>query len=123
MREFDNSKPIYLQIKEEIEHAIIQGRLKEEESVSSIRTIAQDYRINPQTVSNAMNELVNDGILYKKRGIGLFVNVGAREKLKTQKKREFREYVLDNTIKKAKTLGIKKPELIDSIDAIYEKEE
>jgi DNA-binding transcriptional regulator YhcF (GntR family) len=123
MRKFDDSKPIYLQIKEEIEHAIIQGRLKEEENVSSIRALAQDYRINPQTVSNAMNELINDGILYKKRGIGLFVNQGAKEKLKSQKKREFREYELENTIKKARTLGIAVQELIESINAIYKKEE
>lgn len=123
MRKFDDSKPIYLQIKEEIEHAIIQGRLKEEENVSSIRALAQEYRINPQTVSNAMNELINDGILYKKRGIGLFVNQGAKEKLKSQKKREFREYELENTIKKARTLGIAVQELIESIHAIYKKEE
>ena len=67
---FDDGIPIYLQIKEEIQNAIITQSLKEDDSIPSIREMAQQYRLNPQTISNAVSELINADVLYKKRGIG-----------------------------------------------------
>ena len=67
---FDESTPIYLQIKKEIENAIINKSIEEEEAIDSIRIMAKQYRLNPQTISNAISELLNEGILFKKRGLG-----------------------------------------------------
>ncbi|HPR18682.1 MAG TPA: GntR family transcriptional regulator [Candidatus Cloacimonadota bacterium] len=116
---FDVSIPIYLQIKEEIENAIITSSLKEEESIPSIRTMAQEYRLNPQTVANAVSELMNEGIIFKKRGIGMFVEKGAQNKLRQRKNQEFRSDELLKIIGKSKSLGISKNELIEMISSLY----
>ena len=118
---FNGSIPIYLQIKEEIENAIITDSLKENEAIPSIRSLAQQYRLNPQTISNAINELMNEGVIYKKRGIGMFVGKGAQKKLKQKKSKEFRNSDLKKVIIKSKSLGISKVELKKILDAIYEE--
>lgn len=117
---FDDSVPIYLQIKEEIENAIITNSIQEEESLPSIRFLAQQYRLNPQTISNAISELMNEGIIYKKRGIGMFVEKGAKAKLKKKKKQEFRNDDLIKIVHKSKSLGISKEDLIEKIKSLYE---
>ncbi len=121
MKRFDESIPIYLQIKEEVENAIISGVLKEDGLIPSIRTLAQQYRINPQTVSNAVSELMNEGIVYKKRGIGMFVEKGSREKLQLKKSKEFRKMEFKKLIIKGKTLGISKGEMVKTINTIYKE--
>ena len=118
---FNEAIPIYLQIKEEIENAIITDSLKENEAIPSIRSLAQQYRLNPQTISNAINELMNEGVIYKKRGIGMFVGKGAQKKLKQKKNKEFRNTDLKNIIMKSRSLGISKVELKKILDAIYEE--
>jgi len=118
---FDESTPIYLQIKSEIEKAIIFGSLEEESAVPSIRIMAKQYRLNPQTISNAINELINDGILFKKRGIGMFVEKGAQKKLKTVTYEKFVAEDLQKFIIKSKSLGITKNELLDLLEGSYEK--
>jgi DNA-binding transcriptional regulator YhcF (GntR family) len=118
---FNEDIPIYLQIKEEIENAIVTSSLKEKETIPSIRVLAQQYRLNPQTISNAVSELLNEGILYKKRGIGMFVEKGAQKKLKKKKDNEFRNSDLKKLILKSKSLGITKTELIKILDSIYEE--
>ena len=118
---FDESTPIYLQIKCEIEKAIIYGSLEEEEAVPSIRIMAKQYRLNPQTVSNAISELLNEGILFKKRGIGMFVEKGAQKRLKTKTYEEFIQADLHKMITKSRSLGISKKELLSLIENSYEK--
>ncbi len=120
---FDESIPIYLQIKEEIENAVISNALKEDEIVPSIRTLAQQYRLNPQTISNAVSELLNEGLLYKKRGIGMFVQKGARKILRKRKSEEFRKNDFKKIIVKGKSLGISKQELMEILESIYVQEE
>ncbi|KQC03445.1 MAG: hypothetical protein APR54_09370 [Candidatus Cloacimonas sp. SDB] len=119
---FDETKPIYLQIKEEIENAIISGALKEDEVIPSIRVLAQQYKLNPQTVSNAVSELLNEGYLYKKRGIGMFVQSGSKQKLKKRRSEEFRQKDLKKVILKSRSLGIERDDLIEIIDSLYLKE-
>ena len=119
---FDDSIPLYLQIKREIENAIITGSVKEDKPIPSIRNLAQEYRVNPQTISNAVGELMQEGILYKKRGIGMFVQPGAREILREKKCKIFREDEFPEIIRKGKTLGIKMGELINIIKNEYKKE-
>ena len=118
---FDESTPIYLQIKCEIEKAIIYGSLEEEEAVPSIRIMAKQYRLNPQTVSNAISELLNEGILFKKRGIGMFVEKGAQKRLKTKTYEEFIQADLHKMITTSRSLGISKKELLSLIENSYEK--
>ncbi len=118
---FDESTPIYLQIKCEIEKAIIYGSLEEEEAVPSIRIMAKQYRLNPQTISNAISELLNEGILFKKRGIGMFVEKGAQKKLKAKTYEEFIDADLLNIIIKSRSLGISKKELLSLIEESYNK--
>jgi len=118
---FNEGIPIYLQIKEEIENAIVTSSLKEEETIPSIRVLAQQYKLNPQTISNAVSELISEGILYKKRGIGMFVEKGALKKLKKKKDNEFRNSDLKKLILKSKSLGITKTELMNILDSIYEE--
>jgi DNA-binding transcriptional regulator YhcF (GntR family) len=118
---FNEDIPIYLQIKEEIENAILTNTILEEDKVPSIRELAQQYRLNPQTISNAVSELMNEGILYKKRGIGMFVEKGAQKKLKKKKDSEFRNSDLKKLVIKSRSLGITKTELIKILDSIYEE--
>jgi DNA-binding transcriptional regulator YhcF (GntR family) len=120
---FDDSIPIYLQIKEEIENAILIGALMEENVVPSIRILAQQYRLNPQTIANAFNELINEGLLYKKRGIGMFVERDAKKKLKDKKMSEFRNVELEKVIRQGKTLGVKKEEILKTVEEIYQEGE
>ena len=116
---FNDSVPIYLQIKEEIENAIITNSLKEDEAIPSIRTLAQQYRLNPQTVSNAVSELMNEGVVFKKRGIGMFVEKGAQSKLKKKKNKKFHDDDLLKLIEKSKSLGISKKDLLSTIESLY----
>jgi len=120
---FDENIPIYLQIKEEIENAIISGAIKEDEVIPSIRILAQQYTLNPQTVSNAVSELLNEGYLYKKRGIGMFVQNGSREKLKDRRSEEYRRGDLKKVIIKGRSLGLKRDDLVRIIDILYSEED
>jgi len=119
---FKDDSPIFLQIKEEIINQIISGVLKEDSAIPSIRTMAQEYKLNPNTISRAVTELVNDGILYKKRGIGLFVNVGIKDKLKREMIVHFKTIEFSRCINRANKLGIKKNVIIGEVEKIYNKE-
>ncbi len=119
MKKFDDNVPIYLQLREEIEKAIILGSVKEDEMIPSIRTLAQQYRLNPQTVSNALSELVNEGVIYKKRGIGFFVEKEAQELLQKKKIADFRTNEMEQTIRKGKQLGVTRDEFIDAVESVY----
>jgi len=78
---FDERTPIYRQIADGIEREILTGALREEEQVMSTNRYAAHYRINPATAQKAFQQLVDDGILYKRRGIGMFVCPGATARL------------------------------------------
>ncbi|MDD3050330.1 MAG: GntR family transcriptional regulator [Candidatus Cloacimonetes bacterium] len=119
MKRFDDTIPIYLQLRTEIEKAIITGAIPEGEAIPSIRKIAQDYMLNPQTVANALTELVNEDIIFKKRGLGFFVQTNAREKLKEQKLQIYRETELREVLKKGKSLGVKKQEIKTIVDDVF----
>lgn len=82
-------KSIYIQIKEMIENDILRDILLEEERVPSTNELAKAYAINPATAGKGVNLLVDEGILYKKRGIGMFVAAGAKEKIAAKRKERF----------------------------------
>lgn len=110
-------KSIYLQIKEMIENDIIRDILLEEERVPSTNELAKLYAINPATAAKGVNLLVDEGILYKKRGIGMFVASGAKQVIvRKRKERLFDDYIR-SLLTEAASLGITKEELIDMIAA------
>ena len=113
----DDSRPIFLQIAEQIENDIISGALPEETQVPSTNELAAYLRINPATAGKGVNLLVDAGILYKKRGIGMFVADGARARLVAQRRDRFREQYLAPLVAEAGKLGITPAQLADMIRA------
>lgn len=110
-----DDKSIYLQISQMIETDILRGILLEEERVPSTNELAKLYTINPATAAKGINLLVDAGILYKKRGIGMFVATGAVEAIRARRKQEFYEKRLTELLAEAQSLGITKEELIERI--------
>ena len=110
-------KSIYLQIKEMIENDIIRDILLEEERVPSTNELAKLYAINPATAAKGVNLLVDEGILYKKRGIGMFVASGAKQVIVRKRKERFFDDYIRSLLTEAASLGITKEELIDMIAA------
>lgn len=111
----DDNKLIYMQIANSIEDDILNGSLKEEEQVYSTNQFAKLYGINPATAAKGINLLVDEGILYKKRGIGMFVVTGAKSMIIDKRKKQFVEEYIAKLINEAKKLNITKEELINLI--------
>ncbi|WP_066295158.1 GntR family transcriptional regulator [Bacillus sp. FJAT-29937] len=111
----DDGRPIFLQILERIEDDIIDGGLEEEAQIPSTNQFAAFYKINPATAAKGVNLLVDEGILYKKRGIGMFVAEGAREKIINKRKEQFFEQYVITMIHEAKKLGITAEQLTDMV--------
>ena len=109
-------KSIYLQISQMIETDILRGILLEEERVPSTNELAKLYTINPATAAKGINILVDSGIVYKKRGIGMFVSTGAVEKIRSRRRQEFYEHRLTELLAEARSLGITPGELIAHIE-------
>lgn len=112
---FSQDKSIYVQISELIENNILKDILLEEERVLSTNEFAKMYAINPATAAKGINILVDQGILYKKRGIGMFVAKGAKEKIMKQRKDDFYDNYVRGLVDEAKRLGISEEELVDMI--------
>lgn len=119
---FDQDKPIYIQVREKIEDQIINYQLKEGEQAPSTNQLVNFYKINHATVSKGVNQLVDEGILYKKRGIGMFVAEGAREKLVQKRKRTFIEDYIVNLVQEAEKLGITEKEIVSYIKQVKGRE-
>ena len=113
-------KSIYLQISEMIEDEILRDIIKEEEQVPSTTELSKFYKINPATAGKGINLLVDKGIIYKKRGIGMFVKAGAKEKIMEARKASFKETYLKKIISEAKLIGITKEDLKKLIDETSE---
>ena len=111
----DESRPIFVQIAEQIENDIISGVLPEESQVPSTNEFAAFLRINPATAGKGVALLVDAGILYKKRGIGMFVADGARARLVSVRRERFRDQYLAPLLAEARKLGIDDAQLIHLI--------
>lgn len=107
----DDSRPIFLQIAALIENDIVDGNLPEESQVPSTNEFAAFHRINPATAAKGVNLLVEEGILYKRRGIGMFVCTGARAALVARRTQEFFEQYVRPLAAEARKLGIPADEL------------
>lgn len=115
-------KSIYIQIREMIENDILRDIIMEDERVPSTNEIAKLYSINPATAAKGINILAEEGIVYKKRGIGMFVTKGAKETIKNRRKAAFYDNFVASLIREADSLGISRQELVDMIIG-NEKEE
>jgi len=111
----DENRPIFMQIAERIEEDILAGRLAEEEQVPSTNQFAALYQINPATAAKGVNLLVDQGILYKKRGLGMFVATGSRERLMEKRRELFFEQYVVAMLREAKRLGIEEEQVIAMI--------
>lgn len=111
----NQEKSIYLQISEMIENDILRDILYEEEKVPSTNELAKFFKINPATAAKGINLLAGEGILYKKRGIGMFVAQGAKEAVRKKRKDAFYENYIKTLLVEAKSLGIREEELIEMI--------
>ena len=112
---FSDGRPIFLQIAEMIENDIVAGNLGEDSQVPSTNEFAAMYRINPATAAKGINLLVEDGILHKRRGIGMFVSSGARERLMEKRRARFSRDYLEPMVVEAASLGLTADELSDLI--------
>ena len=112
----DDSRPIFLQIAELIEGDIVAGTLAEETQAPSTNECAAFYRINPATAAKGINKLVDVGILYKKRGIGMFVATGARTRLLERRREEFYQDYVQPLTREVRKLGITVDSLTDMIN-------
>lgn len=115
MFEFNDESPIYIQIANTIEDGILNGIYEEEEQVPSTTEISVTYKINPATVGKGYNLLVGESIIYKKRGVGMFVCSGAKEKLKEKRRATFFDNYVFKLIEEGKRLGITSDEIIEMI--------
>lgn len=118
----DNNRPIYLQIKEAIEEDILNGRLAPDEQIPSNSQLVSYYNINPVTVLKGINLLVDEGTVYKKRGLGMFVSPDAPEKLKKRFSRAFFQEQVEPLITLAKPLGFTLQEIHEMIDRAWKGE-
>jgi GntR family transcriptional regulator len=109
---FDDRSPIYLQIADGIKDDVLSGTLKEDEQVMSTNQYAAFYRINPATAAKGFAQLVEEGVLYKKRGIGMFVSPDARVRLRAQRRERFFADVVDPMLAEARMIGIDVDEIV-----------
>ncbi len=115
---FNNDKPIFIQIREIIEDQIVNGLLSEEEQAPSTNQLGSFYKINHATVAKGINQLVDEGILYKKRGIGMFVSKGAKDKLRDKRRKAFSDEYVVPLVQEASKLGISSNEIINLINQV-----
>lgn len=115
---FDDRSPIYHQIAEAIKNDILSGQLEAEGQVMSTNQYAAHYRINPATAAKGFQQLVDEGVLYKRRGIGMFVSPGARDALLQQRRERFFADVVGPMVAEAQVIGISLDEVVKRIEAI-----
>ncbi|ACZ32323.1 transcriptional regulator, GntR family [Xylanimonas cellulosilytica DSM 15894] len=109
---FDGPEPIYVQIAQLIRAQVLAGELEEESQVMSTTQFATQFRINPATAQKAFATLVDEGVLYKRRGLGMFVAPGARERLLTTHRKDYFEQVLAPALAQADLLDIPADEIV-----------
>ena len=103
---------IYLQIARMLEDDILRGVYREEEQVPSTNELARGYNINPATAAKGINLLVAENILYKRRGIGMFVSPGAAEKVRDKRRAAFLDDYIRPLVREARSLGLTEKELV-----------
>ncbi len=112
----DDGRPLFIQIAELIEGGILDGTYPEETAVPSTNELAAFLRINPATAGKGLNRLVEAGVLYKKRGIGMFVAPGSRDALIARRRTQFAAEYITPLVKEASKLGLSTRDLAAMIE-------
>lgn len=112
----DQEKPIFIQIADGIEDGILTGAFPEESQIPSITEFSVNYKINPATALKGVNLLVDEGIIFKKRGVGMFVSKGAVSQLQKKRQDQFFDHYISKLIDEAKRLNITSGEIIAMIE-------
>jgi GntR family transcriptional regulator len=110
--EWNDSQPIYRQLRERVVAMILDGQLKEDDPLPSVRAVSADTRINPLTVLKAYQSLVDERLVEKRRGLGMFVRAGAREELLTGERQRFLSEQWPQVLATIRRLGLRVEELL-----------
>lgn len=116
---FEDERPIFIQIAEGIEDAILTGAFSENDQIPSITELSVSYKINPATALKGIAILVDEGIIFKKRGVGMFVAPGAVLKLRDKRKELFYDHYIKKLIEEANKLGITSAEILRMVERGY----
>jgi DNA-binding transcriptional regulator YhcF (GntR family) len=112
---FDDKHPIFQQAADIIEDDILKGTFQENDQILSVAQFSQLFQINPATVVKGISLLVNEGILYKKRGLGMYVAADARQKILVKRKERFSKELLLELVKEADKLTLSTEEIMSMI--------
>lgn len=119
--EITEEKPIYRQLTEYLETQILDGNLEPDATLPSVRTLAVDLQVNPQTILKSLQELMQRDIIYKKRGLGMFVTPDARERLITEHRDVYLRAELAQCLQRGLALDIRREELLAKVREILEE--
>jgi len=119
---FDQKTPIYQQLADSIRQDILTGSLPAETAIPSVRQISVEYGLNPQTVLNATQLLIQEGLLEKRRGLGMFVQKSARKQLNQSASERFKNETIQALVQEAQMLSISRDDLIELIQSNYGEE-
>ena len=112
-REWNENQPIYRQLRDRVVAMILDGVLKEGDPLPSVRNVAAEYRVNPLTVLKGYQQLVDEGLVESRRGLGMFINTGARSLLLEGERRKFLEEEWPRISRTIERLGLKADELLN----------
>ncbi|WP_044973721.1 GntR family transcriptional regulator [Ruminococcus sp. HUN007] len=113
--DFSDSEPIYIQIAEWLENKIVTGQLKEDEQIPSTTELSVSLKINPATIRKGVNILVDKGLVYKKRGMGMYVAKNANENVLDDRKVRFYDDYIAPLLAEAHRLGLEKKDIIEML--------
>lgn len=117
----NSDKPIFAQLADELEDAILSGTFPEESQLPSVADISGSLKINPATANKGVNQLVESGVAYKRRGMGMFVCNGAVELLRTKRQQQFFDHYITSLTVEAKRLGLNEREVHSMIERGFKK--
>lgn len=113
----EEGKPLFVQIAEQVEDSIVDGSLAEEAQAPSTNELVAFYRVNPATAAKGVNTLVGKGVLYKRRGIGMFVSTGARDLLLEERRSAFALRYVQPLLAEARKIGLGPEDVADLVRA------
>src|SRR5690349_14639272 len=113
-REWNDTQPIYRQLRDRVVAMILDGMLKEGDPLPSVRTVAADYRVNPLTVLKGYQQLVDEELVEKRRGVGMFVKTGARDVLMKAERQKFLTEEWPKIRETMQRLGLRAEELLQN---------
>lgn len=118
---WNDNTPIYRQLRDRVVAMILDGVLKPGDALPSVRQVAADFQLNPITVSKAYQELVDENLVDKRRGLGMYITEGAREQLLASERKRFLREEWPELRERLKRLGLDPRELLDDTFKTTEK--